>query len=245
MDRFEVTNREYRGFVDSGGYRRQEFWTEPIEKDGRVLPWREAMRLMTDRTGRTGPATWEAGDYPRGSGDDPVGGLSWYEAMAYARFTGEVSSDRDPLEPRRRHARQRRGSSRRAISRAERRHRSPGAGGSAHSERSTWPGTSASGVSTGPMASGSSWAAAGMTRRTASTIRMRRSPSTAPRLNGIRLVRYAPSEPNLARASAPHDAALSRSPARPAGGGRRFCRLPGDVRLRPDAARTPQVHGNG
>ena len=89
MDRFEVTNREYRGFVDSGGYQRQEFWTEPIEKDGRALPWREAMRLMTDRTGRTGPATWEAGDYPRGSGDDPVGGLSWYEAMAYARFRGK------------------------------------------------------------------------------------------------------------------------------------------------------------
>jgi formylglycine-generating enzyme required for sulfatase activity/tRNA A-37 threonylcarbamoyl transferase component Bud32 len=90
IDRFEVTNRDYRVFVDSGGYRRQEFWTEPIMKDGRVIPWQEAMTLMTDRTGRTGPSTWEAGEYPSGRENDPVGGVSWYEAMAYARFRGKA-----------------------------------------------------------------------------------------------------------------------------------------------------------
>ena len=90
MDRFEVTNRDYRAFVDSGGYRRQEFWTEPIMKDGHVVPWHEAMTLMTDRTGRTGPSTWEAGEYPSGRENDPVGGVSWYEAMAYARFRGKT-----------------------------------------------------------------------------------------------------------------------------------------------------------
>ena len=26
------------------------------------------MRLMTDRTGRPGPSTWEAGEYPAGLG---------------------------------------------------------------------------------------------------------------------------------------------------------------------------------
>jgi formylglycine-generating enzyme required for sulfatase activity/pimeloyl-ACP methyl ester carboxylesterase len=89
MDRFEVTNRDYRRFVDSGGYRRRELWKEPIEKDGRPIPWERAMAMMTDRTGRTGPATWEAGDYPSGKADEPVGGVSWYEAMAYARFAGK------------------------------------------------------------------------------------------------------------------------------------------------------------
>ncbi len=89
MDRFEVTNRDYKQFVDSGGYRRQEFWTGPVEKDGRSIPWPQAMALMTDRTGRTGPATWEAGEYPSGRENDPVGGVSWYEAMAYARFAGK------------------------------------------------------------------------------------------------------------------------------------------------------------
>lgn len=41
-----------------------------------------------DRTGRQGPSTWEAGDYPAGEGEFPVSGVSWYEAAAYARFTG-------------------------------------------------------------------------------------------------------------------------------------------------------------
>ena len=29
----------------------------------------EAMARFTDQTGRPGPATWEAGDYPAGQGD--------------------------------------------------------------------------------------------------------------------------------------------------------------------------------
>ena len=35
MDRFEVTNREFKAFVDSGGYRRRELWEHPFIKDGR------------------------------------------------------------------------------------------------------------------------------------------------------------------------------------------------------------------
>jgi dienelactone hydrolase len=89
MDRFEVTNREFRRFVDSGGYRRRELWQEPFVKDGRALRWDQAMALMTDRTGRTGPSSWEAGEYPAGEENHPVGGVSWYEAMAYARFAGK------------------------------------------------------------------------------------------------------------------------------------------------------------
>lgn len=47
------------------------------------------MALFVDRTGRPGPSTWEAGDYPDGQADFPVGGVSWYEAAAYALFVGE------------------------------------------------------------------------------------------------------------------------------------------------------------
>lgn len=92
IDRHEVTNREYKRFVDAGGYRRREFWDvdEDFVKDGRRLSWAEAVALFVDRTGRPGPATWEAGDIPPGQEDLPVGGVSWYEAAAYARFTGKA-----------------------------------------------------------------------------------------------------------------------------------------------------------
>ena len=74
MDRLEVTNRDYKRFVDSGGYRRREFWEGPFVKDGRELSWKQAMRLMTDRTGRPGPSTWEAGTIRRIRRSSPSAG---------------------------------------------------------------------------------------------------------------------------------------------------------------------------
>lgn len=89
IDRYEVTNREYKTFVDAGGYRRREFWTHPFTKAGRVVPWDEAIAAFRDATGRPGPATWQAGTYPEGQEDWPVTGVSWYEANAFLRFAGK------------------------------------------------------------------------------------------------------------------------------------------------------------
>jgi tRNA A-37 threonylcarbamoyl transferase component Bud32/dienelactone hydrolase len=89
IDRDEVTNEEYKKFVDAGGYRRPEFWKQRFLKDGRTLSWREALALFRDSTGQPGPATWEVGDYPKGRARHPVGGLSWFEAAAYAEFVGK------------------------------------------------------------------------------------------------------------------------------------------------------------
>ena len=89
IDRNEVTNREYKEFVDAGGYERQEYWKHPFVKDGRTVSWADAIAAFTDQTGRTGPATWEAGTYPQGQAEHPVGGVSWYEAAVYAAFRGK------------------------------------------------------------------------------------------------------------------------------------------------------------
>jgi eukaryotic-like serine/threonine-protein kinase len=89
MDRYEVTNREFKAFVDRGGYRRRELWEYPFVQEGHVLPWEQGIKRMTDRTGRPGPSTWEAGEYQPGDENDPVGGVSWYEAAAYAKFAGK------------------------------------------------------------------------------------------------------------------------------------------------------------
>lgn len=88
IDRYEVTNRQYKEFVDAGGYRRQEFWRQPVLKDGIAISFAEAMILFKDATGRQGPSTWAQGSYPLGHDDLPVGGVSWYEASAYAAFAG-------------------------------------------------------------------------------------------------------------------------------------------------------------
>jgi dienelactone hydrolase len=89
MGRYEVTNRAFKQFVASGGYQRKELWKYPFILEGREISWEEGVKRFTDKTGRPGPATWEAGDYPTGQGDYPVTGVSWYEAAAYAAFAGK------------------------------------------------------------------------------------------------------------------------------------------------------------
>jgi len=89
VGRYEVTNAEYRKFVEEGGYRTRDYWKEPFVDQGRTLSWEEAMKRFRDRTGRPGPATWQSGDYPEGQRDYPVTGVSWYEAAAYAAWVGK------------------------------------------------------------------------------------------------------------------------------------------------------------
>jgi eukaryotic-like serine/threonine-protein kinase len=89
IDRYEVTNREFKKFVDAGGYRDPKYWTEPFHDGDRVLSFPEAIARFKDSTDRPGPATWDLGTFPEGQADFPVGGISWFEASAYAVFTGK------------------------------------------------------------------------------------------------------------------------------------------------------------
>lgn len=78
IDRFEVTNREFKAFVDAGGYLDDGLW--PPEAD---------RGAFVDATGRPGPAGWTLGGYAEGEDDLPVGGVSWFEASAYAAWIGK------------------------------------------------------------------------------------------------------------------------------------------------------------
>ncbi len=89
LDRYEVTNRQFKEFIDRGGYDKREHWKQPFVEGGRQIPWEEAIARFRDVTGRPGPATWELGAYPEGQADYPVSGVSWYEAAAYAEFAGK------------------------------------------------------------------------------------------------------------------------------------------------------------
>ncbi len=89
IDRCEVTNRQFKEFVDAGGYAKPEFWREPFVKGGRILAREEVMAAFHDSTGRPGPANWRNGTYAEGAAELPVTGVSWFEAAAYAGWAGK------------------------------------------------------------------------------------------------------------------------------------------------------------
>jgi dienelactone hydrolase len=89
IDRHEVTNRQFKAFVEASGYQNRAYWKVDFVREGRTIPWQEAVKEFVDRTGRPGPSTWEAGDFPKGQDEFPVSGVSWYEAAAYAEYAGK------------------------------------------------------------------------------------------------------------------------------------------------------------
>jgi len=89
IDQYEVTNKQFKEFIDKDGYRKKEYWKQKFIKNGKEVTWDEALKEFVDQTGISGPATWQAGDYPEGQDEYPVNGISWYEAAAYAQFVGK------------------------------------------------------------------------------------------------------------------------------------------------------------
>ena len=89
IDQLEVTNAQYKQFVDAGGYKNPKYWKEPFRDGASVLTFEQAMSRFLDATGRAGPATWEVGTFPDGLADHPVAGISWFEAAAFAAFVGK------------------------------------------------------------------------------------------------------------------------------------------------------------
>ncbi len=80
MGRFPVTNAQYRFFVDAGGYAEEKFWDEAV----RHGVWKEGnVKGRFDSEPRNHP--YRFGD-PFGLPNHPVVGVTWYEAMAFARW---------------------------------------------------------------------------------------------------------------------------------------------------------------
>ena len=86
ISKTEVSNSEFKDFIDSGGYKNPDYWDFPIEINGHEYSFYEAKSLFTDRYGKPGPKNWSYGEYPDGEGEFPVNGISWFEARAYAKY---------------------------------------------------------------------------------------------------------------------------------------------------------------
>jgi iron(II)-dependent oxidoreductase len=74
-----VTNERFQVFVDAGGYDELELWPKDI--------WPHLIEFV-DQTGVPAPRYWREGRHDKRLRDHPVAGVSWYEAMAYARWAG-------------------------------------------------------------------------------------------------------------------------------------------------------------
>lgn len=85
LDRYEVTNADFAGFVAAGGYAAPEHWSA-LFTDDRVQEPATVLEGFVDRTDLPGPRNWSGQTPPAGEEDHPVTGITWYEAAAYCSF---------------------------------------------------------------------------------------------------------------------------------------------------------------
>jgi serine/threonine protein kinase/formylglycine-generating enzyme required for sulfatase activity len=89
IDKYEVTNAEFKEFITAGGYWKKEFWRYPIFRDGKEIPLDDALKEFKDNTGLPGPRSWTNQTFPDGKDNFPVTDITWYEASAYSEFRGK------------------------------------------------------------------------------------------------------------------------------------------------------------
>ena len=90
IDKYEVTNGQFKEFVDAGGLSRNaSTGSSRSSGTGASSPWEEAMASSATRPGVPGPRPGSSARFPRATSNYPVDGVSWYEAAAYAEFAGK------------------------------------------------------------------------------------------------------------------------------------------------------------
>ena len=86
IDRLPTTNEQYRHFVEEGGYERREFWGEEGWRLREQEGWAHPLYWRRDGSGWRERRMFEEGELePR----HPLTGVSWYEAEAFANFSGK------------------------------------------------------------------------------------------------------------------------------------------------------------
>jgi len=66
IDQYEVTNREFKVFVDQGAYQDPQHWPHLKRETPQLIGREGAAASFRDRTGRPGPSTWSWGPTRKG-----------------------------------------------------------------------------------------------------------------------------------------------------------------------------------
>ena len=86
IDRYEVTNRQFKEFIDAGGYTNRELWKHAMRqrRPGALVGRGHGAVSRFERT--PGALDVGTGRLPHGPGRSSGHRVSWYEAAAYAEF---------------------------------------------------------------------------------------------------------------------------------------------------------------
>ena len=77
VGKYPVANRQYRSFVEAGGYNNEVYW------DDNGWQWVSVSQVKQ-------PLSWDSSDWdPRENDNHPVTGVNWYEARAYCSWLSE------------------------------------------------------------------------------------------------------------------------------------------------------------
>jgi len=77
IDRFEVTNSQFKLFVLAGGYETEDYWPGPA-----------ALLFRRSCAQTPGPRHWKGGRIPPGRAFHPARNITWFEARAYSLWKG-------------------------------------------------------------------------------------------------------------------------------------------------------------